>query len=107
MSRFYGSQSVPDFQLGPPEAHREYCQCDFCEDFHADKGREHFFKECPRCEDIVARDIDRGVRCSHGEFIPFLTVAGYITDMECEDCQIDYGPTFEPTWQARFQREAA
>ena len=56
--------------------------------------------ECDLCDDIIDSEIHDGIRCEHGNMIPYIKNAEgyYLTDIECASCGIDYGPAFEPFW---------
>lgn len=62
---------------------------------------------CPPCEDQIAEDQELGIRCVHGLYIPFIKDPRdgdrytMITDLECPECQIDYGPSCLIDWVAR------
>jgi hypothetical protein len=54
-------------------------------------------------ENDTCYEIQNGIRCRHGNIIP-----GPITDIECPECQIDYGPSlypFDGTLERMIQNE--
>lgn len=77
------------------------------------RGPTYYWSECDRCADEIEKDIHVGKRCIHGEWVPWrgdnLDGTGPIaTDVECLECQIDYGPAvyaFDGTWQRIQEHE--
>lgn len=62
-----------------------------------------FWGECDCCDSRIEGDLENGIRCQHGNLIPWTRdEKGYLnTDMECPDCWIDYGPSIyaiDGTW---------
>lgn len=102
---------VADYRLDPPEPHEDYCSCDDCHSFHRDEGIQMFAVDCRRCADELEADQAAGIRCEHGELIPYVTdprdrVPSILTDIECLECQVDYGPSVYD-WTRILEREAA
>jgi hypothetical protein len=101
------TMNMEDWGWNPPESHVESCGCDDCHSFHRDEGIQNFEAECRSCRNELEEEISLGIRCVHGEYIPFTSDPRdksaspcWITDRECAKCQIDYGPA-DPSWARR------
>jgi hypothetical protein len=79
--------------------HSETCSCDICHAVHQENGIQDY-QDCSCCEDQMILEQELGIRCVHGNHIPYTQDPrdkgrfSMITDRECPKCQIDYGVAF-------------